>query len=54
MHHVHSIPVDVSLTADEAWEELCLFGRRVTDTGHETWAVMRCDGEECVNIPSEQ
>lgn len=44
-------PVDQSLTPDEAWAEICNFGRRVTFTGTETWALVRdCDGEECRNI----
>lgn len=45
--HVHTIPVDASLTVDEAWRELCLMGVRATDTGSETWANVVCDGEEC-------
>lgn len=48
--HVHAYPVDASLTADEAWAEICNFGRRVTFTGSERWATVRCDGEECRNI----
>ena len=48
--HVHVFPVDPSLTADEAWKEICVFGRRVTDTGLETWAQIRCDGIECEGI----
>lgn len=53
MNHVHVIPVDATLTVDEAWKELCIFGRRVTydgGIGTEAWAVARCDGEECSNI----
>lgn len=45
--HIHTIPVDPSLTTEEAWKELCIFGRRVTFTGTEQWANVRCDGEEC-------
>ena len=45
--HVHVYPVDPTLTADEAWDEICIFGRRVTDTGGEQWAVIKCDGDEC-------
>lgn len=48
--HVHTYPVDPSLTADEAWRELCIFGRRITYTGDPTWASVRCDGEECSGI----
>lgn len=54
MTHVHVIPVDRSLSADDAWKELCIFGRRVTWTGAETWATVHCDGEECANLESEQ
>jgi hypothetical protein len=49
--HVHTIPVDSSLTVEEAWYELCLMGVRATNTGSETWGVIRCDGEECWRIP---
>jgi hypothetical protein len=45
--HVHVYPVDASLTADEAWDELCLMGVRATDTGSESWGVIECDGDEC-------
>lgn len=48
--HVHVYPVDPSLTADEAWDELCLWGFRYTDTGEPSWAVMHCDGHECSEI----
>lgn len=48
--HVHVIPVDPSMTVAEAWKEICIFGRRVTFTGAETWATLRCDGEECASI----
>jgi hypothetical protein len=48
--HVHTIPVDPSLTVEEAWTELCIFGRRITWTGEEGWATITCDGEECANI----
>ena len=48
--HAHTIPVDCTLTPDEAWKELCIFGKRVTDTGTETWAVIECDGQECSGI----
>lgn len=53
MTHLHTIPVDASLTADEAWRELCIFGQRVTDSGAQTWATVRCDGEECRLIERE-
>lgn len=45
--HLHVIPVDASLSVDDAWKELCIFGRRVTFSGSEMWANVRCDGEEC-------
>lgn len=49
--HVHVIPVDHSLTPDEAWQELCIFRQRVTNSGQgETWATIQCDGEECALI----
>lgn len=48
--HSHTYPVDPSLTPEEAWKELCIFSRRVSWTGVETWAVIECDGEECNNI----
>lgn len=50
MTHTHVIPVDATLTPEEAWRELCIFGRRVTDSGATRWAVVECDGEECRNI----
>ena len=52
MSHVHVIPVDPTQTAIEAWDELCLFGERVTDNGWgEYWAVIEgCDGEVCHRI----
>lgn len=51
--HVHVIPVDPSLTPDEAWREICIFGRRVTFTGAQTWANVTCDGDECDQIQEE-
>lgn len=45
--HVHVFPVDHSLSVEEAWMELCIFGRRATFTGGEKWAHLQCDGEEC-------
>lgn len=45
--HIHVIPVDATLTVEEAWKEACIFGRRITFTGSEGWASVRCDGEEC-------
>lgn len=48
--HIHTIPVDPTLTPDEAWKELCIFGKRVTDTSNETWANIECDGQECSGI----
>jgi hypothetical protein len=53
--HVHVFPCDPTLTADEAWHEICLFGRRVTYSGlGEYWAVVRCDGEECSSIDTDR
>lgn len=49
--HTHVIPVDATLSVDEAWKELCIMGVRATDTGSESWAVIEdCDGEECAAI----
>lgn len=45
--HIHVIPVDASLSVEDAWRELCIFGQRVTYTGSEKWAEIHCDGEEC-------
>jgi hypothetical protein len=51
----HIIPVDASLTPDEAWAEVCKNGERVTWTeGPETWATIRCDGVECMSIREEK
>lgn len=51
IHEIHTIPVDASLTPDEAWAELCRSGERTTYTeGPITWAVIRCDGVECLDI----
>lgn len=51
IHEVHVIPVDASLTPDEAWAELCRVGTRTTYTGSaDTWAVIQCDGVECLDI----
>lgn len=52
--HTHTIPVDASLTVDEAWHEFCLMGVRATNTGSERWANVRCDGEECWRIPDSE
>lgn len=51
--HVHVIPVDVTLTPQEAWDELCLMGVRATNTGSEGWATVTCDGSHCHNIAEE-
>lgn len=48
--HLHVIPVDDSLSVVEAWKEICIFGRRVTYTGCESWATIHCDGDECRSI----
>jgi len=54
MGHVHTFPVDKSLTPKDAWVELCIFGRRITNTGTgESWYNMTCDGEECHNIEED-
>ena len=47
---IHVIPVDASLSPEEAWKEICIFGHRITFTGSETWANIECDGEECASI----
>jgi hypothetical protein len=52
--HLHTIPIDPSLTVDEAWHELCLMGARATTTGQPTWATVECDGDECQNIATER
>lgn len=52
--HVHTFPVDASLTPDEAWHEICLMGVRATNTGSETWANIECDGDECWRIPHDE
>ncbi len=49
---VHVIPVDPSLTADEAWHEIRLFGKRITFTGPETWVAATCDGD-CGGIETD-
>lgn len=51
--HLHTIPVDPSLTPEEAWRELCLMGVRSTVTGEPTWVVIECDGDECSAIAWE-
>jgi hypothetical protein len=48
--HIHLIPVDNSLTVEEAWREICIMGLRTTYTDGESWANVRCDGEECRGI----
>lgn len=54
IREVHTIPVDASLTPDEAWAELCREGKRTTYTeGPVTWVAIRCDGVECMNIIEE-
>jgi hypothetical protein len=50
VEHVHVVPVDPSLTPEDAWRELCIFGKRITWTGPEQWANVTCDGEECSGI----
>lgn len=51
--HVHVFPVDPSMTAEEAWYELCLIGVRSTYTGNPGWATIACDGEECWRIAED-
>lgn len=48
--HSHVIPVDPSLTVEEAWHELCIIGCRATYTGEPSWASVDCDGDECIGI----
>lgn len=43
--YFHTIPVDTSLTVEEAWREIRLMGVRATNTGSEAWANVVCDGE---------
>jgi hypothetical protein len=46
---LHVIAVDATQTPDEAWEELRVFGERVTDSGlGEYWAVIDAveDGDD--------
>jgi hypothetical protein len=43
--YFHTIPVDTSLTVDEAWHEIRLMGVRSTNTGSEVWANVECDGD---------
>lgn len=51
---LHVIPVDASLTPDEAWAELCRNGQRTTFTdGPTSWAVIRCDGVECFDFHTD-
>lgn len=45
--HIHTFPVDPSLTPDEAWKEICIMGIRTTYTGAAKWANIQCDGDEC-------
>lgn len=53
MSHLHVIPVDPSLTTQQAWEELRLMHKRITYTGQETWTAIECDGHECSEIEEE-
>lgn len=55
--HVHTFPVDASFGDDEAaimeaFKEMCIFGRRVTNTGSEFWATLTCNGG-CEGIDPE-
>lgn len=51
IRETHVIPVDASLTPDQAWAEMCRYGKRATFTdGPITWAVVSCDGVECASI----
>lgn len=51
IRETHVIPVDASLTPDEAWAEICREGMRTTYTdGPITWASIECDGAECYSI----
>lgn len=50
----HVIPVDASLTPDEAWAEICRNGTRVTYTAAPvTWAAIECDGVECLGVVAD-
>jgi hypothetical protein len=54
IREIHTIPVDASLTPDEAWAESCREGQRTTYTdGPVSWAVIRCDGVECADIKQD-
>lgn len=53
MSHTHVIPVDPSLTPEEAWRELCLMGVRATNTGPATWTAVTCTDDECEGIARE-
>lgn len=49
--HMHVFAADATQTPDQAWAELCVFGRRVTFSGlDEYWVTYQCDGSECANI----
>ncbi|MFK0182315.1 hypothetical protein ACIQVR_40895 [Streptomyces xanthochromogenes] len=54
IRETHVIPVDASLTPDEAWAEMCRNGTRVTYTdGPVVWAAIECDGVECLRIVTD-
>jgi hypothetical protein len=55
IRETHTIPVDASLTPDEAWAEICQHGQRTTYTdGPIGWAVIQCDGVECMDISRDE
>lgn len=55
IREMHVICVDASLTPNEAWAEVCREGERTTYTdGPETWAAIRCDGVECMDIKQDE
>lgn len=51
MRHFHVFAVDPTQTPQEAWDEVCRYGHRVTDSRlGEYWALLACDGVECEDI----
>lgn len=53
MMHVHTIPVPLGMTPEEAWAEITTLGKLVNPPQAEDecgWSVIDCDGEECKSI----
>lgn len=51
--HVHTIPVPLGATPEDAWAEITTLGKLAYPPENETectWAVIECDGEECKSI----